>query len=222
MRLGLATLVLLLVGCAHGQQTEVGTPARPYGGRALVIVPRACITDHAEDVHPGTQVVPRTAAETVPPAKTVRLQALLDGIGPDRPLALGPRPNGACEVPVDSELEDVRATDETVKAMRERGARYAVVLEVHTELGCSVSEPWSARDTCTEDDVTIAAWMFDARGAAIWSLTRHVLPTDEPTTAIDKVLDRIPVAERLRRTRGEYEVGSAAPDGAVTSSSRSL
>lgn len=222
MRLvAIAGLFALVAGCSHGQQTEVGTPAQAYNGRALVIVPRACITDHAEDVHPGEKVIPRHAAETIPPATTARLQALLDGIGPEKPLAVGPRPNGACEVPVDSDLADVRATSETMSALRQRGANYAVVLEVHTELGCSVSEPWSAHDTCSEDEVTIAAWMFDANGAAIWSLTRHVLPTDEPTAAIDRVLARVPVTERLRRTRGEWEIGRATPTGPVIFASRS-
>ena len=53
--------------------------------------------------------------------------------------------------------------------------------------------------------------MFDELGVAVWGLSRDVGPTDEPSAVLDRVLERIPTAEPIRRTRGEFEVAAGRP-----------
>ena len=94
--------------------------------------------------------------------------------------------------------------------MRESGASHVVVLELHTEMACMQSRPWSPDDVCLEEEVTLTAWIFDTTGTAVWGLTRTVEATDEPGWVLDRVLDRVPVAEPLHRTRGEYRLATTA------------
>lgn len=215
MRNAWIALLLFVTGCgASASQSELGTPAQRYPGRALVVLPRACVT---------VRSVPqwhfaRRSLEV--PAKTERLQAMLDALTPGGPSSLGPRPETACGPRPDLDrdagyLTEIRATDETLRAMRESGARHVVVLELHTKLACAQSYPWSSNDVCLEDEVTLTAWMFDEAGAAVWGLTREVNPTDEPGWVLDRVLDRVPVATPLHRTRGEYEVAGRARPSAL-------
>lgn len=206
MKKTLLAVTLCMLGCgARTAQSEVGTPSHRYAGRALVVLPRACVTvrsvpeRHFE--HRSLEV----------PAKTERLQAMLDTLTEGAPQPIGPRPDAECGPRPDLEhdaayLTEIRATDETLRAMRESGASHVVVLELHTELACAQSHPWSPNDVCLEDEVTLTAWVFDEAGTAVWGLTRAVAATDEPGWVLDRVLDRVPVAEPLRRTRGELQV----------------
>lgn len=198
--------LLFAVGCGPSvAQTEVGTPSQRYAGRALVVLPRACFTVRSV---PQMHFAHRSLEV---PAKTERLQAMLDALTPGAPLPIGPRPEEECGPRPDLErdrsyLTDIRATEATLRAMRESGATHVVVLELHTEMACMQSRPWSPDDVCSEEDVALTAWMFDEAGKAVWGLTRTVAPTDEPGWVLDRVLDRVPIAEPLHRTRGEYQI----------------
>ncbi|MBX3230814.1 MAG: hypothetical protein KIT84_01245 [Labilithrix sp.] len=239
------TLALALgaLGCvSRPVQHEAGTPPQRYAGDALVVLPRSCVVERSV---PARHFVERPLAErpteSQPAAKTARLQAMLDGLA-GKP-ASGARPESECESPPevgvqDWFLADLRATDATLQQMRERGASFVVVLEVHTVMACArhddatalvhhgqlgvrppslggpLASRWSPDDVCLEDEVKLSAWMFDATGAAVWGLTRDLLPTDEPGFVLDRVLDRVPVALPLRRHRGEFEVASAPGAGA--------
>lgn len=206
-----ALVLSSLLGCARGPaQSEVGTPAKRYSGRPLVVLPRACVTERSvpqRHFRAGTYEVP---------AKTERLQAMLDGLRPGPPQPIGPRPEPECGPRPDlgdepTYMAQLRATDDTLRAMRESGASQVVVLELFTLLACAQSDPWSANDVCHEEEVTLGAWMFDETGAAVWGLTRTVAPTDEPGYVLDRVLSRIPVEEPLRRTHGELLIAAASP-----------
>jgi hypothetical protein len=207
--LGALLATWFALGCGPtAAQTEVGTPAQRYGGRALVVLPRACVSVRSV---PQMHFAHRSLEV---PAKTERLQAMLDALTPGAPQPIGPRPEAECGPRPNLEhepsyLTEIRATEQTLRAMRESGASHVVVLELHTEMACMQSRPWSPDDVCLEEEITLTAWIFDEAGAAVWGLTRIVGPTDEPGWVLDRVLDRVPVAEPIHRTRGEYQVAKA-------------
>lgn len=202
--------LLFAAGCGPSvAQSEVGTPAQRYGGRALVVLPRACFTVRSV---PQMHFAHRSLEV---PAKTERLQAMLDQLTPGAPLPIGPRPEAECGPRPDLEhdqtyLTEIRATEQTLRAMRESGASHVVVLELHTEMACMQSRPWSPDDVCLEEEVTLTAWVFNEAGVAVWGLTRNVGPTDEPGWVLDRVLDRVPIADAIHRTRGEYQLANTA------------
>lgn len=233
-------LVLLLTACASRPTLhEVGRPAQRYDGTALVVLPRSCVAQRSVPAkHFMTMPLADRPTESQPAVKTARLQALLDGLVPNgKPASGASRPETECESPPEVGtdawfLSDLRATEATLQAMRESGASYVVVLEVHTVMACArhdeavaaaqygqlgqrpgtggpTASRWSPDDVCLEDEVKLAAWMFDSSGAAVWGLTRDVLPTDEPGFVLDRVLDRVPVATPLKRHQGEFEVATS-------------
>lgn len=207
MKLAVLALALVTVGCStRYAQNELNTPKERFAGHSLVVVPRACM--HVRSV-PPQHLQERATLEM--PAKTERLQAMLDTLDAETPQPIGPRSEEECTAPPDiADLTEIRATPETINAMKASGASHVVVLELHAVLACARSIPWSPNDTCIEEDVTVTAWMFDPSGAAIWGLTRAVAPTDEPGYVIDRILDRVPTGEPLRRKHGEYQVATSA------------
>lgn len=206
MKLVALAFALVTVGCStRYAQNELGTPPQRFTGHSLVVVPRACM--HVRSVPP--QHLHETTLEM--PAKTERLQAMLDTLDAESPQPIGPRPEEECTAPPDiADLTEIHATPDTIRAMQASGSSNVVVLELHATLACARSIPWSPNDTCLEEEVTVTAWMFDRTGAAIWGLTRAVGPTDEPGWVIDRILDRVPTGEPLRRKHGEYQVATSA------------
>lgn len=209
---GLA-LVATSIGCSPRiVQQELGTPSQRWPGHTLVLLPRTCVVERAVPAH---HLRGRTI-EPASPRTTARLRRALDSLVAETYLA-GDRSAESCSPPPDlgfetEVLSELRASDETLRIMRDRGATHAVVLEVFTVMACVprntflvarldgfTTRPWSPEEVCVEDEVTLSAFVFRDDGSAVFALTREIgLDENSVPFAVDRVLERVPVSMPAR------------------------
>jgi hypothetical protein len=225
-----AVLLGSLVGCTPPMvQQEVGTPTKRLEGATLVLLPRTCLVEKSVPArHFGARPL-----DPNEPRKTARLREALDALSDDEAPRAEGRPTDTCISPPDlgfeqNVLSDLRATDDTLRLMRERGAKHVVVLEVHTVIACARREgvnvvrqasgttprPWE--DVCLEDEITISAYLFRDDGSAAWAVTREVGRSDEIGWVVDRVLESVPVAMPSRPGSTRVRVADSARASATS------
>jgi hypothetical protein len=211
---GLVVMTAVL-GCMPPRpiQEEIGTPTQRLDGRTLVILPRTCIVERSVPTyHFGMASIERTSPRT-----TTRVREILDALEPGAPRIDG-RPLDTCSSPPDLDpeadvLSDLRASEDTLRLMRDRDAKYAVVLELHTVMACARSDGSftyfgasghadafaTQDDVCLEDEITLSAYVFEEDGSATFAITRRVGVNDDAGWAVDRVIERVPVTMPTRK-----------------------
>lgn len=206
----------LLCGAGCGRthlQREVvaaGTPAH-LEGNALVLLPRTCVAGRrlttrnipASGVGARTTLRLRLAVDAMVPAvNRADLQAI-ETCKPPPDLSLDP-----------ARLSELRASEHTLRLMRERGLDLAVVIEIQTTIACSTgsngvllthyggaglaaSTTFTGSDTCDDDDIELIAYVFRQDGKAVWAGMREIVPGEPVEPAVERLLQRVPVTMPL-------------------------
>ncbi len=111
-------------------------------------------------------------------------------------------------------LADLRASNDTLRLMRDRGVDLAVVIEIQTTIACSTgsngallthyggaglasSTAFTSTDTCDDDEIDLVAYVFRQDGKAVWAGTREILAGDPVEPAVERLLQRVPVTMPL-------------------------
>ena len=206
----------LLCGAGCGRthlQREVvaaGTPTH-IDGDALVVLPRTCVAARRFTSRhiPASGLGART---------TLKLRTVVDAMVPNAHRA-DPRPIETCKPPPDlsldpARLSDLRASEHTLRLMRDRGVELAVVIEIQTTIACSTgsngvllthyggaglasSTTFTGSDTCDDDDIELIAYVFRQDGRAVWAGMREIVPGDPVEPAVERLLQRVPVTMPL-------------------------
>ncbi len=138
----------------------------------------------------------------VPTAHRADLQAI-ESCKPPPDLSLDP-----------ARLSELRASEHTLRLMRDRGLELAVVIEIQTTIACSTgsnglllthyggaglasSTTFTGTDTCDDDDIELIAYVFRQDGRAVWAGMRAIVPGDPVEPAVERLLQRVPVAMPL-------------------------
>ena len=206
----------LLCGAGCGRthlQREVvaaGTPAH-LEGNALVLLPRTCVT--------GRRLVTRhIPASGLGARTTLKLRTAVDAMVPSTHRA-ELEPVASCKPPPDlsldpARLSELRASQHTLRLMRDRGLELAVVIEIQTTIACSTgsngvllthyggaglaaSTAFTGTDTCDDDDIELIAYVFRQDGKAVWAGMREILPGEPVEPAVERLLQRVPVTMPL-------------------------
>jgi hypothetical protein len=210
------TALLFAAGCGRAPvQREVIAPGTPdhLDGPALVLLPRTCIVDR--------RTASRHIAPSGPGSKTtLRLRQAVDAtvgsVAGEASGTMDPSPVDSCKPPPDlsadpARLADVRASEDTLALMRARGAHQLVVVEIRTTLACmsgagdtmvahygvasiAPTNAFPADDVCDDREIELSALVFRADGAAVWAGTREIEPGEPVEAALERLLQRIPVA----------------------------
>lgn len=206
----------LLCGAGCGRthlQREVvasGTPAH-LEGDALVLLPRTCV------------VRKRLSSRHLPPSglgarTTLKLRRAIDAMVPTAQRA-DAQAIEFCTPPPDLSLEparlsDLRASEHTLRLMRERGLELAVVIEIQTTIACTAgsngvllthyagaglgaSTAFTGSDTCDDDEIELMAYVFRQDGRAVWAGMREIVPGEPVEPAVERLLQRVPVTMPL-------------------------
>ena len=227
-------LSVVLAGCGRTHvQHEVVAPGAPnhLDGPAVVLLPRTCVVDR--------RVSPRRAPASGPGTRTtMRLRRALDAMVPYAvPASALPvsdcRP--APDLTVDpARLAQLRASPHALDLMKAGGGRQVVVIQIKATVGCIsaggsallahyggagliMANSFPGQELCDAEEIELSAFVFRADGAAVWVGTRAIEPGDAPAPAIERLLQRVPVALPLHVPRASArDVRCSLDDRGVT------